>query len=276
MKKIISAILAVTLCLSFAGCTSNDEKIQANILGTTEIVDMEDLTAVGTVESVGFQLDMPDEGEEIAVITTNMGVIKIRFFPEIAPKAVYNFKQLAISGYYDGLTFHRVIYDFMVQSGDPNGDGTGGESIWGTAFEDEFSESLLNIQGSISMANSGENTNGSQFFINTASAEPDWETYELYYTYYLEDPVNMLASYSSYLLDMSKITDAIKSLYSNGGNIHLDGGLDLDDAGHTVFGQVFEGYEIVESISAVDVDETTYQPLEDVIIESIEIVVYEG
>ncbi|PWM07452.1 MAG: hypothetical protein DBX98_02925, partial [Clostridiales bacterium] len=85
------------------------------------------------------QLDQPEKGEEIAVIHTSMGDIKVKFFPDEAPKAVENFKTLAKDGYYDGITFHRVINDFMIQGGDPTGTGTGGESIYGGAFEDEFS-----------------------------------------------------------------------------------------------------------------------------------------
>ena len=107
------------------------------------------------------------KGEEIAVITMASGEsIKLRFFPDEAPKAVYNFKLHALKGYYDGLTFHRVIQGFLIQGGDPAGNGTGGESVWGESFEDEFNANLLNLDGAVSMANSGANTNGSQFFIN--------------------------------------------------------------------------------------------------------------
>ena len=111
------------------------------------------------------QLQLPKEGEEIVVMNTNYGTIKIRLFPEAAPKAVENFKTHAKNGYYNGLTFHRVIDEFMIQGGDPNGNGTGGESIWGEPFEDEFHVDYHHIRGALSMANSGPNTNGSQFFI---------------------------------------------------------------------------------------------------------------
>ncbi|MFI3324686.1 MAG: peptidylprolyl isomerase [Clostridia bacterium] len=277
MKKYTSILLVIAICLSFTACKSNDEKTQANVLGTTNIVSMDELTAVGTVEEVGFQLDMPDEGEEIVVITTNYGEIKIRFFPEIAPLAVYNFKQLAISGYYYGLTFHRVIDDFIIQSGDPEGDGTGGTSIWDTTFEDEFSDKLLNLNGALSMANSGDDTNGSQFFINANSTSVDWTTFESMYDYFVEDPTTAYAFYSSSIIDMTKVTDAISSIYTNyGGNPTLDATYDVLNTGHTVFGQVFEGYDIIELISEVEVDSTTYMPVEDVIIESIEVLVYQG
>ena len=121
----------------------------------------------------------PKRAQEICVLKTNYGDIKLRFFPDAAPKAVYNFKSLALSGYYDGLTFHRVIDDFMIQGGDPEGTGAGGQSIWDEDFEDEFHTNLLNITGAVSCANRGANTNGSQFFIN--AVEPvtiDWSQYE--------------------------------------------------------------------------------------------------
>jgi peptidyl-prolyl cis-trans isomerase B (cyclophilin B) len=110
----------------------------------------------------------PKSGEEVAIISTPHGDIMIRLFPEHAPKTVENFVTHAKNGYYDDVIFHRIIEDFMIQGGDPDGRGTGGESIWGKQFEDEFHPELQNIRGSLSMANAGPNTNGSQFFINQA------------------------------------------------------------------------------------------------------------
>lgn len=101
-------------------------------------------------------------------ITTNFGEITLELYPEYAPKAVENFVTHAQNGYYDGIIFHRVIRDFMIQSGDPTGTGMGGKSIWNRNFEDEFTFSLTHERGVISMANAGRNTNGSQFFIVTA------------------------------------------------------------------------------------------------------------
>jgi cyclophilin family peptidyl-prolyl cis-trans isomerase len=105
-----------------------------------------------------------------AVIETDKGVIDLEFFPGDAPKAVENFRLLAEHGYYDGLTFHRVVKGFMIQGGDPAGNGTGGESAWGGTFADEVNaESALYRdgyrRGIVAMANAGPNTNGSQFFI---------------------------------------------------------------------------------------------------------------
>ena len=111
------------------------------------------------------------ENQPMAVIKTNHGDMKVMLFPEAAPKAVENFTTHAKNGYYDGIIFHRVIKDFMIQGGDPQGMGFGGESIWGEPFADEFSLEALNFKGALSMANSGPNTNGSQFFIVQADSD---------------------------------------------------------------------------------------------------------
>ena len=118
---------------------------------------------------MSYQTALPQSGDTTCIMHTTMGDIKIRLFPEHAPKAVENFITHAKNGYYNGLKFHRVIKDFMIQGGDPMGSGIGGESIWGEPFEDEFCQELHNIRGSLSMANAGPCTNGSQFFIVQAS-----------------------------------------------------------------------------------------------------------
>jgi len=104
------------------------------------------------------------------VIETDRGAITIQFFPSDAPKAVENFRLLAEHGYYEGLTFHRIVRGFMIQGGDPKGNGTGGESAWGGSFPDEIDPGSALYRdgyrrGIIAMANAGPNTNGSQFFI---------------------------------------------------------------------------------------------------------------
>jgi|GEM_PF-1339453 len=115
----------------------------------------------------------PGPANEIAVMKTSMGTITLRFYPKQAPMAVANFKGLAAKGYYDGITFHRVIDQFMIQGGDPTGTGFSGESIWGGKFQDEFSPSLrFDHPGILAMANSGPGTNGSQFFITTNAPNP--------------------------------------------------------------------------------------------------------
>jgi peptidyl-prolyl cis-trans isomerase B (cyclophilin B) len=103
-----------------------------------------------------------------ATLQTNHGPIRIELFPDDAPKTVSNFEELAGKGFYDGTTFHRVIEDFMIQGGDPRGDGTGGP---GYTFEDEPNQHRVE-RGALAMANAGPNTNGSQFFIVTADSCP--------------------------------------------------------------------------------------------------------
>lgn len=190
------------------------------------------------------QLDMPSKGEKIAVMKTNMGDIKIRLFPEIAPKAVENFIGHAENGYYDGLIFHRVIKDFMIQGGDPTGTGRGGESIYGHSFEDEFDLSARNYRGALSMANAGPNTNGSQFFIVQAK--------------------NVDEGLISQMLELedrgfpAEVTENYKKI----------GGTPWLDFKHTVFGQVFEGMDVVDAIAAAKVGFQD-KPVDDVIIEKI-------
>jgi cyclophilin family peptidyl-prolyl cis-trans isomerase len=103
-----------------------------------------------------------------ATLHTNVGAIEIELFDDDAPKTVQNFLELAGKGFYDGVIFHRVIPDFMIQGGDPTGTGTGGP---GYTFEDEFNDHPV-VRGALAMANAGPNTNGSQFFIVTAEATP--------------------------------------------------------------------------------------------------------
>ncbi len=104
---------------------------------------------------------------------TTQGTFEVKLMPEVAPKACENMVKLAEKGYYNGIVFHRVIKEFMIQGGDPSGTGSGGESIWGKSFEDECSSSVtFDRPGLLAMANAGPNTNGSQFFITTA--ETPW------------------------------------------------------------------------------------------------------
>lgn len=235
------------------------------------------------------QFDLPKEGDEVAVLRTNHGDIFIRLFPDEAPKTVENFKTHIKDGYYDGLTFHRVIDEFMIQGGDPNGDGTGGTSIWGGEFEDEFSPKRLNLRGSLAMANSGPNTNGSQFFINTAGVNSEataWADIQSRCDSYYEQIMSMAGNdeslreqyfqqYYTAFLDPSIMTDEAKKLYEEyGGNNYLDGAFNKVGRGHTVFGQVIKGMDVVNEISKVETSKETNKPVEDVIIEKAEIIIY--
>ena len=187
------------------------------------------------------QLDKPVKGDVIVTMKTSMGDVSIRMFQDKAPKACENFITHAREGYYDGLTFHRVINDFMIQGGDPTGTGCGGESIWGRNFEDEFDVSLRNYRGALSMANAGPDTNGSQFFIVQKDSVPAS----------LIDQMKQLPE--RYFPD-----DAVENYARVGGTPHLD-------FHHTVFGQVFDGMDVVDAIAAVAVDHND-KPVEPVTI----------
>ncbi|QFR42773.1 peptidylprolyl isomerase [Sulfurimonas xiamenensis] len=116
-----------------------------------------------------FSINLNAQSEEsYVVLETTQGVIELKLFPEVAPLAVENFITHVKNGYYDGVIFHRIIKDFMIQGGDPTGTGRGGESIWKRSFKDEFKDKLFSRAGVLAMANAGPNTNGSQFFITTA------------------------------------------------------------------------------------------------------------
>jgi len=109
-----------------------------------------------------------EAAQQQVVFKTTKGEITFKLFPEVAPKAVENFVTHVKDGYYNGIIFHRIIKEFMIQGGDPTGTGRGGESIWGRPFEDEFDEDyVFDTKGLLAMANSGPSTNGSQFFITT-------------------------------------------------------------------------------------------------------------
>lgn len=204
------------------------------------------------------QFKLPEEGEEIVVFETSMGNIKFRLFPEYAPKAVENFTTLVKQGYYDGLTFFRIGADFMIQSGDPKNDGTGGESIWGEDFEDEYGTGLHNYCGALSMANSGKDTNGSQFFIVVA------------------DEADFNKSFDAATLRFYGVPDEVISVYQQvGGTWWLDG--DYRSAtgnGHTVFGQVFEGLEVAVNISEAEVVSGSDAPVEPVTINKAYVTTY--
>ena len=109
-----------------------------------------------------------DVKKEVVVLETTKGTIELELFPDIAPLAVENFVTHVKNGYYNGIAFHRIIKNFMIQGGDPTETGRGGKSIWGKAFKDEFKNKTFNKIGILAMANAGRNTNGSQFFITTA------------------------------------------------------------------------------------------------------------
>ena len=213
-KAMISASLVLALGL-FTACKSD-----------SATNDTKDSSAKTTESSVNLnkvalpQLDNKVTDDEYLVeLVTTEGNVKIKLFLKQAPKAVENFVKHAKDGYYKDTPFHRVIKDFMIQGGDPKGDGTGGESIWKKGFKTETSNQLYNIRGALSMARAeSRSSNGSQFFIVTNKEDV---SDGLAIQYYPE-----------------KIIDA----YKKGGAPQLDGE-------YTVFGQVTEGMDVVDKIA---------------------------
>ncbi|MGE6378597.1 peptidylprolyl isomerase [Peribacillus muralis] len=183
------------------------------------------------------------ENEKAVIMQTTLGDIKIKLFPELAPKTVENFLTHAENGYYEGIIFHRVIKDFMLQGGDPTGTGMGGESIWGTTFEDEFSMQLFNLRGALSMANAGPGTNGSQFFVVQAQ--------------HVDSGMGGQMKQAGY-------PEEIISAYME------QGGTPWLDHKHSVFGQVIEGMDVVDAIADVETVAGD-KPAVDVVIKGITI-----
>ena len=164
---------------------------------------------------------MSDQNELTAVFDTGKGKIRVKLFADKVPYTVANFVNLASRGFYDGLNFHRVIPDFMIQGGCPNGNGMGGP---GYDFADEFDPELIHDRpGILSMANAGPNTNGSQFFITVVPTP--W--------------------------------------------LNPQPGPNGQLRGHTIFGEVTEGYSVVDAISKVAVSQT--RPIEPVVIKSVRV-----
>ena len=235
MLKKTSFIFLIILILLGTACSS-------------KFKDSNPKEKAGSEEKKEFeQLKPPQPGDKVAIMTTSMGEIKIKLFPDVAPKAVENYTTHAENGYYDGVIFHRVINDFMIQGGDPQGTGRGGESIWGEPFEDEFDDSFRHFRGALSMANRGANTNGSQFFIVQNTKVND---------------ASLRAAGQA-----GANEEILKTYEELGGTPHLDGR-------HTVFGQVYEGLDIVDKIAATEVDQND-KPIENVEILNIEVKTFE-
>ena len=230
MKKIfiLFALLLVFSCL-FSGCKKK--------------MDIPEIT------SSEMQLRGPSPGDTIAIFDTNLGVFKAVLYPEFAPRAVENFTTHARDKYYDGVTFHRVIQDFVVQSGDPTHTGSGGDSIWMIPFENEVSEELHHYRGALGMANAGPDQNKSQFYVVAGGR-------------ITEDAVSAMKN--------SGWTQSVVDAYSK------EGGQPGLDYHYTVFGQVYDGLDIIDAIAAVKVNSKDNRPLEDVLVNSITIDTYKN
>lgn len=213
------------------------------------------LVLVGTVVWGYYRnLTMEVKNPVATMEVENFGTVKIELYPDKAPETVANFITLANRGFYDGLTFHRVVKDFMIQGGDPEGTGAGGESIWGEGFEEELDDSIVPYRGSLCMASSGVGTSslGSQFFITQANPSEE-----------------MAQSLSLYGYDEGLI-EAYKKY---GGYMSLNGQ-------YTVFGQVIDGMDVVDKIAKTPVESNDMgeesSPKDAVVIESIDVTTYQG
>ena len=196
----------------------------------------------------------PEKDEEIVVLTVkDYGQIKIKLFPEESPKGVENFKKLVEEGFYDELIFHRVVKDFVIQTGDPKGDGTGGRDAWGgTGFDQTISGKLCHTVGAVAYAiNPNERLNKSQFYIVTGKEVTDQTFTDLKNVYSM--------NFSPY----------IQRLYKK------IGGQPFLDQGYEIFGQVIEGLDICQQIQNVPVNSNS-KPKTQVLLQKAEIVKYDG
>ena len=251
MKKLSRALAAVLSAAMLSSCSNIQTTEEQPSAETTEQTTEEATVGESTpsVEKITLsdesglpQFNNPSEDSEVAIIHTTLGDIKVMFFPEYAPKAVENFLTHAKEGYYDGISFHRVMEDFMIQGGDPTGTGMGGNSIWEKPFEDEFSNQAFNLRGALSMANAGPGTNGSQFFIVQNENLDPMMIKEM-----------KAASYP----------DEIIEKYREGGTPWLD-------HRHTVFGHLISGWDVLDKIANVKTLPGD-KPEKDVVIEGITI-----
>ena len=284
MKKIL--ILVSILCLGvLSACQTGSAANPAgnpsgNPTGASQV------PPPGNSETVfGSDLDLmqnqpPQSGDTVAIIHTSMGDIYVRFFPEETPLAYENFVTHARNGYYDGLIFHRVMEDFMIQGGCAEGTGMAGESIWGEGFGPEWSRNLRHFRGALAMAQSAmPNSIGSQFYIVHGSISgrelpAEWvEDFEWAKENQDFDLGQDLEGNDLTLGDLHPIVQ-MEGYLRYGGTPHLDMSLSQQGPGHTVFGQVISGMDVVDAIAAVETDSVNDRPLSDVVIERITVFEY--
>lgn len=284
---ITTALITAALMLSGCGATGTPEEVNTNSSASAQKGETE-AASEKTSESVSeeqapltdaqkeyykpvaelpqLDRDMPEKGETVATLHTTKGDISVRFFPKYAPKAVENFITHAKEGYYNGVIFHRVIKDFMIQGGDPLGTGTGGESIWGAPFENEVTFNLRSFRGALCMANAGPDTNGSQFYIVQNKDIGDDLKSQLEQLRTMKDQV--FFDHPDAKLTYGDIfPDAVIDEYIN------NGGFPSLDGGYTIFGQVYAGMETVDAIAETETNSSD-KPLEDIVINSIDVTEY--
>ncbi|MCQ2417177.1 MAG: peptidylprolyl isomerase [Oscillospiraceae bacterium] len=243
---------AVVFSAVMAGVLTGCERKQV-VLDQAEMNDSDTLQTLGTDENI-LNYTLPAVGEDIAVMQIrDYGDVKIRLFPEETETGVENFKLLVESGYYDELIFHRVIDDFMIQSGDPKGNGTGGRDAWNSesGFAQTISNRLAHVTGAVAYAVGEDKMNQSQFFIVTGETVQN-ELFQQLREYYGK-----------------AFTPAVEQLYQTmGGQPYLDGD-------YEIFGQVFDGLEYCLEIQKTEVDGND-KPKHAVVIEKAYITQYQG
>lgn len=270
-KKIITAMLLIALTAGMNACgsentTTTETTNSANSTNSPTTANIQENSTIGDNNFMDYasfdNFKEPNEGDEIIVMTIkDYGVVKIRLFPDLVPKAVENFVTHAKNGYYDGLTYHRIVSEFMIQGGDPMGLGIGGESIWGGKFDSGMTDRLHHFTGALAYANSGSTaTSGSQFYIVVNKPLTQTE-------------INQYVQ-AGYSFD----DETIAKYKEVGGAPFLDGGIFGGQYAYTVFGQVYEGQNIIETISKVETTPNSSNekssPVTPVIIESIKVETY--
>lgn len=264
IKKSACLLLAAMLAAGCVACGNKNEP------GNTEtgpsptpivIEDWEGEPCLSPEAQQKLQFTQVVPGETVAeIIIEGYGSVFVRFFSAKAPKAVENFLTHAREGYYDNTLLHRVIDDFMIQGGDPEGTGYGGESIYGKPFEDEITE-LEPFRGALCMANAGADTNESQFFIVQADAASVVNLKELveYKGYTLQE--YMKAGFGTEMSD-----EILNEYMTYGGAPWLHGH-------HTVFGQVYDGFDVLDKIAEAKTDAKD-RPAEDIVVKTVRIFSY--
>ena len=233
-------MLCAALGLSLAACSGSGG---AGLFGGSQRPD--------SIDSDELQFQPPQEGDPVATISTSLGDISVVLYPQYAPLAVENFTALAQQGYFDGIVFHRVEKDFIIQSGDATGTGRSGASIWDNAsYPNEITGMLRHYAGALATANAADGSVGnlSQFYI-------------------VSSPVGSVDRAAATTLTEAGLDESVVDAYrAAGGAPYLDG---LD----TVFGQVYSGMDVVDAINAVETDDGG-RPLEDVTILSVTVGTY--
>lgn len=233
-----SLILCCMLLVFFVGCGSDEQQIK-----TKKRAD---------VQSEELQFQTPAEGTPIAIFSTPYGEFRAVLYPELAPMAVENFTTLANQGYFNGLPFHRVIEDFIIQSGDGTGSGSGGTTCWdGVPFPVELSNRLHHYSGALAMAHLGEDTtaNFSQFYI-------------------VQTPSDSISQQDADTLKQKGMKESVANTY------HSAGGAPYLDHKNTIFGQVYQGMEVVDKIAIASASNQNGTPSTKIEITSVTISKY--